>query len=213
MGYGDERLLEGTPRRRLNGIAVLLFDLGGVLVRWEGSAGLLELTDGRLSREEARRFWLNSPWVRRFEAGKCSGTEFAAGAVNELGLAVPAEEFLDRFTGWDRGPLPGAHELLDELRSHYQLACLSNNNEIHWPKIRDEFGFRRFFDRCYLSHEIGLIKPDREVFDYVLRDLALPPESILFFDDNPECVEAARKVGLRAELAQGVEAVRSHLDI
>lgn len=213
MAYGHERSLKETSGDRLNGVSILLFDLGGVLVQWEGSDGLLELTEGRLSREDARKFWLHSPWVRRFEAGRCSGMDFASGAVEELGLAVSAEEFLARFTGWDRGPLPGAHSLLEELRPRFVLACLSNNNEIHWPRIRDEFGFGRLFDKRYLSHEIGLIKPEREIFDYVLRDLSRPAESILFLDDNPECVEAARAVGMRAELARGVEAVRGHLRI
>ena len=50
-------------------IRAILFDLGGVLVDWDGTTPLVEFTQGRLSREGARRFWLESPQVRRLETG------------------------------------------------------------------------------------------------------------------------------------------------
>jgi len=195
---------------RFTRFPILLFDLGGVLVRWDGVDALTELTSGRLSKESARRFWLTSDWVRRFEKGICSPMDFAAGAVEELGLGnqVQPQEFLQSFFSWDRGPLPEAQAILEELGKSYHLACLSNNNSLHWPRIRDEFGFGRYFERTYLSHEIGLIKPDPEVFHYVIRDLGVPPNRILFFDDNIECVDSAREAGMGAELTRGVEDIR-----
>lgn len=191
---------------------VLLFDLGGVLVEWVGSAGLLSLADGTLDAEAARRFWLESPWVRRFERGQCNPLEFARGVVEALGLRLPPEEFLVHFTRWDKGPFPGTADLLRELRGRYLLACLSNNNVIHWPRLRDEFSMGRFFDRCFISCEIGLVKPDPEVFRYVRRELGVPAGRILFIDDNPECTEAAAGEGLATATARGIEAVRQALD-
>ena len=119
--------------------------------------------------EEARRFWLQSPWVRRFETGRCSGEDFASGVVRELELEVSPEVFLSEFLSWDRGPMPGAEELLDELSRKYVLGCLSNNNELHWTRLRDDRGFDQFFRYQFLSHEMGLIKPDLEIFSEVLR--------------------------------------------
>lgn len=185
-------------------IRVLLFDLGGVLVEWVGRDQLLELTDGRLSPEEARKFWLYSRWVQLFERGRCRPDEFAAGAVGELGLEIAPSEFLARFIEWDRGPFPGAISLLESLSAHFQLSCLSNNNEIHWPRIRDQFGLGRFFNPQFVSHELDLIKPEPEIFRHVASALALPTEQVLFFDDNPECVTAARQGGFQAEVARGV---------
>jgi putative hydrolase of the HAD superfamily len=185
-------------------IRVLLFDLGGVLVEWVGRDQLLELTDGRLSPEKARKFWLYSRWVQLFERGRCRPDEFAAGAVAELGLEIAPSEFLARFVEWDRGPFPNAIPLLEALSAHFQLACLSNNNEIHWPRIRDQFGLGRFFHPQFVSHELDLIKPEPEIFRYVASVLDLPPGQVLFFDDNPECVTAARQEGFQAEVARGV---------
>jgi glucose-1-phosphatase len=57
---------EPASRPRLQ---ALLFDLGGVLVQFDGITPLLGLSENRLSKEEARRFWLGSPSVRAFETG------------------------------------------------------------------------------------------------------------------------------------------------
>ena len=190
---------------------VLLFDLGGVLVDWAGIDPLLALTAGRLSPEQARKFWLESAAVRDFERGRCGAEEFARATVADLRLTCAPAEFLVQFESWDRGPFPGAVELLAELAPQYYLACLSNNNELHWRRLRQCPGFLDRFQQRFVSFEIGKIKPDPDVFEYVLARLDAPPASVLFFDDNPECVEAARRLGLRARHVQGVAAVRAAL--
>lgn len=196
----------------LTEIETLLFDLGGVLVRWDGVEALRSLPGIRLTREQARKFWLDSPSVRRFEKGRSSPEEFAAEAVLELGLSLSPDDFLACFADWDRGLFPGSAQLLERLRPRFHLACLSNNNSVAWPRLRDEHGLSRFFERCYLSHEIGKAKPDREIFEFVLGDLQCAPDRILFFDDNPECVESARAVGLQADIVTGPEEVRRALE-
>jgi len=188
----------------------LLFDLGGVLVEWDGIEPLVRLTHGRLTSEQARRFWLESEWVRRFETGRCDSADFAAGAVRELGVDLEPADFLDAFRSWDKGPLPGSFELLEALRPHFTLACLSNNNPLHWSASRLQ-KLVACFHRSYASFEIGLIKPDAAVYEWVISDLQLKPGAILFFDDNPECVTAARSLGMRACLAQGPATVREAL--
>jgi len=192
-------------------IQVILFDLGGVLVEFDGIAPLIALSGNKLDREGARRFWLTSPSVRKFETGKCGAEEFAHCAVAELGLAMAPDIFLQQFVSWDRGPMDGALNLLDTLKPHFLLACLSNNNELHWNRLREETKLPEKFHRCYLSHEIGLMKPDPESFNHVVRDLGTRPEHILFFDDNPECVDAAKLLGFTAHRARGVGEVRAVL--
>ncbi len=200
-----------SHRTFADSVEILLFDLGGVLVHWDGVGSLRELTGARLSKEEARKFWLDSPAVRRFERGEISEVEFAADAIAELDLEMTPSDFLARFAEWDRGPFPETPKLLAELRPRFRLACLSNNNALAWPRIRDARGLSTFFERCYLSHEIGAAKPDREIFEFVLSDLKRPADRILFFDDNSECVESARTAGFQAEVVAGVEGVRQAL--
>ena len=67
---------------------VLLFDLGGVLVQWDGVDALQALCRGSLERESVRKFWIGSPWVQDFERGDCTEEQFANGVVTELNLSV-----------------------------------------------------------------------------------------------------------------------------
>ncbi len=188
----------------------LLFDLGGVLVDWDGTTPLIELSNRALDEEQARRFWLESPSVRNFEIGKSMPEQFARGAIAELGLPMRPEEFLSAFATWDRGPFPGTLPLLKNLKPDFTLACLSNNNPIHWrrPELHELLAF---FDRCFVSFKTGVLKPDRVAFEHVLGEMAARPEEILFFDDNPECVETALRMGMASCRVKGVEAIRIKL--
>lgn len=190
---------------------IVLFDLGGVLINWDGANGLTGLLGERLSPEAGRRFWLESPAVRDFESGRINASEFARRAIEELRLDMDPEEWFRQFFSWDRGPFPGSKGLLKSLDSRCELGCLSNNNELHWSQIRDKWGFGSFFRYQYLSHEIGMMKPDPGIFEYVLRDLGRPPERILYLDDSPECVDAALQFGFRAVKVLGLGEVRQVL--
>ena len=190
---------------------VLLFDLGGVLVEWDGIEPLMKLSRGRLTRDMARRFWLESPWARKFETGQCTPREFALGVIEELKLSLSPDEFIQQFISWDRGPLPGALDLLERLRPNFQLVCLSNNNELHWPILREKASIDKKFDYCFISFEIGVMKPEEEAFLYVIKKVGRAPEEFLFFDDNPECIETALKIGMSAFCVQGITGVESVL--
>ena len=178
---------------------------------WVGIGAVAELTGGRMDVDEARNYWLFSPYVRRFETGKCGPDEFCQGIVSDLRLPISPVEFRERFLSWDRGPLPGALELLNSLRGRFTLACLSNNNPLHWERLKrpDRFGCR--FDHLFLSFETGFMKPDSTAYQHVLSRLGCWPEEVIFFDDTPECVEGARTAGIRAYQTRGVESVKEAL--
>jgi len=180
-------------------------------VRWDGIDAIRDLMKEPVERDVVIRFWLHSSWVRKYERGLCSSSEFAQGVVSELNLDISADEFLVIFDSWVSGPFPGAFELLDSLAPHFTLACLSNTNALHGRKIRHDFGFESRLNPSYFSYELGLVKPDPSVFSYVVKDLACAPREILFFDDTAECVVAARESGLQAEQVQGVEGIREVL--
>jgi HAD superfamily hydrolase (TIGR01509 family) len=88
---------------------------------------------------------------------------------------------------------------------------LSNTNEIHWNEQIDAPVLHALFETRFLSHEIGLVKPDREIFDHVVEGLDCEPGEILFLDDNQLNVDGARAAGLNAHRVVGVEAARSVL--
>jgi len=189
----------------------VVFDLGGVLVELGGAKRMAEWLGGGITRDELFRRWLASPAVRRYESGRSTPEEFARDAVEELRLPVAPAEFLEHFRGWPTGPAPGALELLRELRGRVTVACLSNTSALHWDRIEREMGFAGLFDARFLSYELRMVKPDREIFERLLRDLALPASSVLLFDDGAPNVAAARSLGIDAHLVRSIAEARAVL--
>jgi HAD superfamily hydrolase (TIGR01509 family) len=191
-------------------IDVVLFDLGGVLIEFGGVTAMRELT-GIRSDEELWRRWLGCPWVRDFERGRCSPNDFASGVIRDWGLSVNTETFLDAFRSWPRGPIPGAVELLQSVRRTIPVGCLSNTNTLHWNDHARHWTIFDAFEFRFLSFEMGLIKPDREMFDRVSELLRAPPERMLFLDDNALNVNGAVAAGFHAIRVTGVDEARGAL--
>ena len=188
----------------------MLFDLGGVLVRLKGLSRLQQLA-GMATEEEVWRRWLSCPWFRRFERGLCTPREFAEGVVSTWGLRISPPEFLEFFSCLPEGLFAGAVELVAECRTHAPVGCLSNSNVLHWELMGRGWGLSKLFDVTFLSHELGLIKPDRDLFEHVVCYLGVPGGSIVYLDDNDVNVRQATAVGLTARRARGADEARSIL--
>jgi len=163
---------------------VLLFDLGGVLIDWDGTTPLVELSAGRLDRETARRFWLESPWVTRYDQGQCTLEQFADGVIEELRLNLSRADFIAAYSTWVKAPYPGAEALLLGLSRRYRLATLTNNNATHFARIQQQLNLERYFSQIFASHLIGMKNPIRRSTttspnNSALRQSALPSSTTI----------------------------------
>lgn len=192
-------------------IQFILFDLGGVLVELSGIQSMISLMAQPVSEDELWRRWLASPAVRAYETGQTTTADFGAGVCDEFALTVSPAQFLDEFALWPKQLYPGVNALLRALSARYLLAILSNTNAMHWERVRGEMGLGDFFAHTFVSHEIGLIKPDREVFEHVVGAMQCAPEQVVFFDDNPTNVAQARAVGLAAHRTLGITGVQQKI--
>ena len=163
---------------------VILFDLGGVLVRLTGVPTMIEWTPGDLTEPELWEKWLRSEAVRGFESGRIDTREFAHTIIEEFNLNISPAAFLAAFGTWIDGLFDGVEELLSDLRPKYRLATMSNTNAIHWPKLTGQMRLGSLIDTHFPSHQSGLLKPDAAAFEHVVQQLAVSPSHILFFDDN-----------------------------
>lgn len=192
-------------------IDCVVFDLGGVLVELGGVRDFGDMI-GEPDDERVWARWLGSSWVRDYERGFCSSDAFARGMIEQFELDGTSDEFIERFRAWPRGLFDGAYRLVETLASTVRVACLSNTNEIHWSRQADALRLAELFPTRFLSHELGLIKPDRDIYDYVADRLEIEVSSILFLDDNQLNVDAARDTGWQAARVQGPRAARECLE-
>ncbi len=187
---------------------VLLFDFGGVLV---------DLDQQRCIRAfDALGFDIR-PFL---------GTYRQAGIFSKLERGeVTVEAFCDELRRLSENPgltdaqIVGAWEkyLLDvpaerlemllKAKTHYNIYVLSNTNVVHWAMAQNGLfdykgkSLEDFFNGVFLSCELGVEKPDAEIFRRVAEGIGCAPENILFFDDSEVNCEAARQSGLMARIA------------
>ncbi|MBP8777363.1 MAG: HAD family phosphatase [Bacteroidaceae bacterium] len=187
----------------------LLFDFGGVLIDLDKQRCLdqfaaLGITSvGNLLNDCHQQGFFGD-----FERGLISKTEFCdhiRALVPSAQLAthpISDEAIFEAWCSFLLGIPVYKLEALLELKNHYRLLLLSNVCEPHWEwTCQHDFslGGRKvgdFFERCYLSYELGAAKPERSVFERIIADSKLIPEETLFLDDSSVNCEIGRSFGL-----------------
>ncbi len=198
MGKQQIRLKESKKH-------LFLFDLGGVIINldWEKSfIKVSEILD--LTREALVQMIQQHPAFLKLELGRVSQDEFFVELSQALNKEFDFRELYSAFNLMLLDIPPERVELITELRSKGQrVACLSNTNIMHMERFdqilarsSDFPGIHDLVDDAFLSHELGLKKPDPNAFLEVMRRTQTKPEDILFFDDLEENVSAARELGI-----------------
>ena len=93
--------------------------------------------------------------------------------------------------------LPGALELMQYLAKKYSVVIISNGfKEVQYRKIASS-GLRPYINHVVLSEEVGVQKPDRQIFEHALHLLGLTPQDVLMIGDNPETdIKGAMDMGI-----------------
>lgn len=179
-------------------IKAILFDLGNVLLNYDL---------GKLARDFAKhchvsltRVWLHfiaSPWEGKYARGEISSYEFYRHAKKlskqPLSYLLFRHYWNDIF--WENR---GMENLLVRLKKHYPLYLISNTNAMHFRHIKKKFKVLRHFKKTFPSHEVGHRKPEKEIYEYVLKKIRLTGPETVFIDDMPSFVRGAKKAGIRA---------------
>ena len=139
-----------------------------------------------------------------YEKGNCSSSKF----LKDLTTYFPNSVESELTKAWNAILLDFPEyrlEFLEELAKEktYRLFLLSNTNDIHITYVKQLMGtlkyqrFQEAFEHFYLSYEMGMRKPDLEIFEFVLEKHQLIPEETLFVDDTKENTDAAAKTGIQ----------------
>ena len=97
------------------------------------------------------------------------------------------------------------------MRLDYSLVLGSNTDRIHFPYSVQNFPALKNFERCFLSYEMGLLKPDPAYFHHVLYGPWASPANCIFIDDNPENVRSARNLGIIGLVFESIDELKSDL--
>ena len=190
-------------------IDTIIFDFGDVFINLDKEATPAALKKLGLEKWSSEIDFLNF----NFEKGLITRTDFLLG-LNKLVPKATQEEVLEAWNGVLLDFPMYRLEFLENLSKKYQLFLLSNTDSIHINHFKEKNGdefYNRFyncFEKVYFSYDLGMRKPDEEIYNFVIKENNLNPKTTLFVDDNFDNIEGAKKTGLQVwHLLKGKEDV------
>ena len=179
-------------------INTIIFDFGDIFLNLEKEAsanafkkiGLETLNEDLLSKNES------------YEKDEITESQFLESFLNY----IPKSNFEEIKTAWNTiiGDFPLYRlEFLQLLSQNYRLFLLTNTDEIHIAHFEEKVGisfytdFYNCFEKVFFSYEMGMRKPQSEIYTTIINNFELSPKRTLFVDDKLENTEAAASLGLQ----------------
>jgi epoxide hydrolase-like predicted phosphatase len=186
-------------------IKAVVFDVGGVLLTgadWQGGISRweqrLRLADGTLERAWRE---IDTQLGADMVIGKATPEQFRDLHAARIGVSSDQlSELIEDVTSTEIFD-PDWKEFIGGLRPRYKTATLTNA----WLNMRETLtkrGVAAVMDELFISAELGMAKPQPEVFEHVLDSLGLEPEEIAFVDDLEPNIDAAGALGIVTVLHQ-----------
>ena len=189
----------------MEGVKNIIFDLGGVILNIDYSAPQrafkalgIDNIDNLYSKQS------QSTLFDKLETGKINEKEFVAEIQKLTSQPISYHDIIDAWNSILLNFPLRRLQILQQLQLHYNIYLLSNTNEIHERAfnllLQQTCGYPTlavFFDKIYLSHRIGIRKPNTDAFELILNEKKLKKEETLFIDDSIQHIEAAKNFGLK----------------
>lgn len=192
-------------------IDTLIFDLFGVVISFDE-----DIVYGRLAPHCAHP-GAALPALRGLVSqrdlitGRRSLDQLHQQLVAAHGLALNRRDFKAVWLQPYSEPMPGMADLIRTLSKRFKLVLLSNVDKYYWQALQMVHPEIACFDTLLLSWELGLAKPDPEMFLHALKATRSDAARCFFIDDKSENVEAARLIGIRGHQFLDVERLRQML--
>lgn len=180
----------------------IIFDFGGVIIPLNFEHSLssfirLGLTDASSMFKDMSIF--DTDFFKDFDRGIISEDEFRSFIRNKLSKKNVTDKIIDDAWNAMLEEIPQERiELLHSISTKYNLYLLSNTNNIHIKYFKPKVAiFDKIFIKQYYSSQLGMRKPDAEIFEYVVDEQKLIKEETLFVDDHLPNIQSAKSFGLQ----------------
>jgi putative hydrolase of the HAD superfamily len=191
-------------------IKAILYDADGVIINSPRFSVMLERDYG-ISTKTTLPFFMGV--FQECVRGNRDLKEILPPYLKQWGWKGSVDEFLDYW-------FKAEHKIDEPLIAHVRelrqkgIRCyLATNQERYRINyMLKEMGFAYEFDKVFASAHLGNRKPNALYFQKILAELSpLQPEEILFWDDTPANIEAAKSVGIKAELYTDINKYREKI--
>lgn len=190
------------PSTTLHAVRNLMLDLGGVLygVNYHKTQDAFQALAKRYGAPPVHYSQATQTEVfDKFEMGLMTAAHFRDALRGHFHNRATDAEIDQAWNAMLLGLFVGREALLAKLQALFDLAMLSNTNEIHWAQVGREIDpIRPYFKEIFASCFTGMRKPNADIFHFALNHLGWQPHETLFVDDSIQHIHGAQAVGLHA---------------
>jgi len=196
-------------------IKAIFFDFGGVILKtFDGvDHDAIEAEFGLEAKMLRKCVYRDSRYMD-FQIGKCTYGEWAD-SIREALLRIDdrADAIMNAFMDSPRVFNQEMLGLVKRLHGRYTLGIISNTTPGMEERLRERFDLTDLFDVRVGSGDLGIAKPDAEIFLHATKEAGIAPEQSVFTDDRADFAEASRALGMHGfhftEYERFVEDLRS----
>ena len=183
----------------------IIFDLGGVLLNIDFEKSVtafkklgIENFDEMFSQFKADELF------EKLETGNISKPDFYTAIKKRTAGNISDTQIENAWNALIMDFRPESLGFLEKLSANYKLYLLSNTNSIHLKCFKQLFtretgkaSLDSYFIKAWYSNEVGLRKPNADIFEFVLHEENLIAQETLFIDDTLINIERAQKMGFK----------------
>lgn len=184
---------------KLGRIKHVVFDVGNVIVRWAPlEITRLTLGDAKASEQWARSIFGSEIWVN-LDKGVLSEAQAKREYQVKVGLSAEECERLFYYVKHTQLLIYGSVDVLKRVKAAgYGVYALTNNVHETVAYLKSTYTFWDVFNGVTVSADLGLLKPEPEIYQAMLAQHGIKASEAVFIDDMPHNVEGAKAVGLSA---------------
>ncbi len=194
-------------------IKAICFDLDGVYFLNGKSNFIKALVALGVSEDEAKRVFLKSDQMnKQYKLGKMTDEEFWTWALKEWNLNLTTKEIVDQLISGYETNAPAVEYVKQVRNAGYKTVICSNNFPARINGLQQRFGFLDDFDVIVLSYEVGVDKPNKEIFQDLIAKSSVQPNQVVYSDDDESKMDGAKELGINTFLYTNFEAFVKHLE-
>ncbi len=195
-------------------IKAITFDMDGVYFTPQSFRTFKAALPKKVTDEEKINWVLyKSPQMLGFKMGKITEENYWDFARKELGIEIENSEIFKL--------LRESYEVDEKVKRYVSVirskglkTCICSNNFI--TRIREldnRFNFLKDFDVRIFSYEVGVMKPDKKIFEELVRGSGVAPGEIVYSDDDETKLQGAIELGIKAFVYEGFEEFVSKVNL
>lgn len=190
----------------------VIFDMGGVLLRWDPPTFISTVVPDPAQQALVRREIFEHPEWHEFDRGSITVDHAVERFGQRAGLSPDQMRSLLGAANASLQPIPGSIELVEDLAAAgVHLYLLSNMPVSTFEYLTKHHAFFKHFRELVISGAILMIKPEPAIYKHLVAKTGIVPAESVFVDDLLKNIVAARECGLHAIQFSSADATRAEL--